>query len=97
MANIKGGPLIVEDMGRVKKPHLLYWAVRELCELEMRGTSLANRFGLSQPGLVYAVPEGEKIGKEETINCSNKLLIYKWTSRSPPRNSLVVLSIREDT
>ena len=40
---------------------LLYWAVREL---GMRGTSLANRFGLSQPGVVYAVNKGEKIAKE---------------------------------
>jgi len=40
---------------------LLYWTVREL---GMRGTSLAERFGLSQPGVVYAVNKGEKIAKE---------------------------------
>ena len=40
---------------------LLYWAVREL---GMRGTALAERFGLSQPGVVYAVNKGEKIAKQ---------------------------------
>ena len=38
-----------------------YWAVREL---GFSGTSIAKRFGMSQPGVVYAVNKGEKIVKE---------------------------------
>lgn len=40
---------------------LFYWAVREL---GMSGASLARRFEMSQPGVVYAVNKGEKIAKE---------------------------------
>jgi len=40
---------------------LFYWAVREL---GLSGTFLAERFGMSQPGVVYAVYKGEKIAKE---------------------------------
>jgi len=40
---------------------LLYWAVREL---GISGTSLAKRFEMSQPGIVYAVNRGEKIVRE---------------------------------
>jgi putative transposase len=40
---------------------LFYWAVREL---GMSGTSLAKRFEMSQPGVVYAVNKGEKIANE---------------------------------
>ncbi len=40
---------------------LFYWAVREL---GLSGTFLAKRFGMSQPGIVYAVYKGEKIVKE---------------------------------
>jgi len=57
---------------------LFYWAVREL---GMRGTTLAQRFGLSQPGAVYAVSKGEKMLRKEATICSNELLIYQWTSR----------------
>jgi hypothetical protein len=39
-----------------------YWAVREL---GITGISLAERFGMSQPGIVYAVNKGEKIAKEK--------------------------------
>jgi len=41
---------------------LFYWAVREL---GINGTLLAKRFGMSQPGVVYAVNRGEKIVKEK--------------------------------
>lgn len=41
---------------------LFYWAVREL---GLSGTSLAKRFEMSQPGVVYAVNKGEKIVKEK--------------------------------
>jgi putative transposase len=41
---------------------LLYWAVREL---GMRRTSLAKRFEMNQPGVVYAVNKGEEIAKEK--------------------------------
>jgi len=37
------------------------WAV---CELGLSGTSIAKRFGMSQPGVVYAVNKGERIAKE---------------------------------
>lgn len=40
---------------------LFYWAVREL---GFSGTFLAERFGMSQPGVVYSVYKGEKIVKE---------------------------------
>jgi putative transposase len=40
---------------------LFYWAVREL---GLSGTFLAERFGMSQPGVVYSVYKGEKIAKE---------------------------------
>ena len=40
---------------------LFYWAVREL---GLSGTFLAERFGMSQPGVVYAVYKGEKIAKK---------------------------------
>jgi len=40
---------------------LFYWAVREL---GFSGTFLAERFGMSQPGVVYSVYKGEKIAKE---------------------------------
>jgi hypothetical protein len=40
---------------------LLYWAVREL---GMSGTALAERLGMSQPGVVYAVNNGEKIARK---------------------------------
>ena len=47
---------------RVKARSLLfYWAVREL---GLSGTYLAERFRMSQPGVVYAVYKGEKIAKE---------------------------------
>jgi len=47
---------------RVKARSLLfYWAVREL---GLSGTFLADRFKMSQPGVVYAVYKGEKIAKE---------------------------------
>jgi len=39
-----------------------YWAVREL---GFRGTTIAKRFGMSQPGIVYAVNKGERIAKEK--------------------------------
>ena len=41
---------------------LFYWAIREL---GMSGTSLAKRFAMSQPGVVYAVNKGEKIAREK--------------------------------
>jgi REP element-mobilizing transposase RayT len=40
---------------------LCYWAVREL---GMSCTSVAERLGMSQPGVGYAVSRGEKIAKE---------------------------------
>lgn len=40
---------------------LFYWTVREL---GMSGTSLAKRFEMSQPGVVYAVKKGKMIAKE---------------------------------
>jgi len=40
---------------------MLYWAVREL---GMSGTALAERLGMSQPGVVYAVNNGEKIARK---------------------------------
>jgi putative transposase len=40
---------------------LFYWAVREL---GINGTSLAQQFQMSQPGVVYAVNKGEKIAKK---------------------------------
>jgi len=40
---------------------LFYWSVREL---GLSGTFLAERFGMSQPGVVYSVYKGEKIAKE---------------------------------
>ena len=47
---------------RVKARSLLFfWAVREL---GLSGTFLAERFRMSQPGVVYAVYKGEKIAKE---------------------------------
>jgi hypothetical protein len=39
---------------------LFYWAVRKL---GISGTFLAQRFRMSQPGVVYAVNKGEKIAK----------------------------------
>jgi REP element-mobilizing transposase RayT len=41
---------------------LFYWAVREL---GLNGTFLARRFGMSQPGVVYAVKRGERIAEEK--------------------------------
>ena len=41
---------------------LFYWATREL---GISGTSLAKRFGMSQPGVVYAANKGEKIAREK--------------------------------
>ena len=41
---------------------LFYWAIREL---GMSGTSLAKRFAMSQPGVVYAVNKGENIAREK--------------------------------
>jgi putative transposase len=41
---------------------LFYWAVREL---GLTGAYLAKRFGMSQPGVVYAVKRGEKIVEEK--------------------------------
>jgi len=41
---------------------LLYWGVREL---GLSGTMLARRFGMSQPGVVYAVKRGERIAEEK--------------------------------
>ena len=47
---------------RVKARSLLfYWTVREL---GLSGTFLAERFRMSQLGIVYAVYKGEKIAKE---------------------------------
>jgi len=40
---------------------LFYWAVREL---GISGTSLAKRFKMSQPGVVYAVNKAENIASE---------------------------------
>ena len=40
---------------------MFYWAVREL---GLSGTFLAEQFGMSQPGVVYAIYEGENIAKE---------------------------------
>jgi len=42
----------------------IYWAVREL---GIDGMSLARRYRLTQPAIVYAVRRGEKIAKER--NC----------------------------
>lgn len=41
---------------------LFYWAVREL---GISGTFLANRFGMSQSGVVYATNIGEKVAKKK--------------------------------
>ena len=41
---------------------LFYWATREL---GISGTSLAKRFGMSQPGVVYAASKGERIAREK--------------------------------
>ncbi len=41
---------------------LFYWATREL---GISGTSLAKRFGMSQPGIVYAANKGERIVREK--------------------------------
>ena len=41
---------------------VLYWGVREL---GLSGTMLAKRFGMSQPGVVYAVKRGERIAEEK--------------------------------
>ncbi|MCF8084718.1 MAG: transposase, partial [Deltaproteobacteria bacterium] len=38
-----------------------YWAVREL---GMTCTSVAQRLGMSQPGVGYAVSRGEKLAKK---------------------------------
>lgn len=40
---------------------MFYWAVREL---GLSGTFLAEQFGMSQPGVVYAIYEGENTAKE---------------------------------
>jgi putative transposase len=40
---------------------LCYWAVREV---GMTCTSVAQHLGMSQPGVGYAVSEGEKLAKE---------------------------------
>lgn len=42
-----------------------YWAVRES---GFSGKSIAKRFGMSQPGFVYAVNKGERIAKEKKYN-----------------------------
>ena len=44
---------------------LFYWAVREL---GIEGTYLAKKFGMSQPGVVYAVNKGEKIVNQNNLN-----------------------------
>ena len=44
---------------------LFYWAVREL---GIEGTYLAKIFGMSQPGVVYAVNKGEKIVRQNNLN-----------------------------
>lgn len=41
---------------------LFFWAVREL---GISGTSLAQRFGMSQPGIGYSVNKGAKIAREK--------------------------------
>jgi len=56
----------VYEKGRQKRRSearslLFYWSVREL---SLSGTFLAERFKMSQPGVVYAVYKGEKIAKE---------------------------------
>lgn len=50
---------------------LFYWAV---CELGISGTSLAQRFGMSQPGVAYAVKRGERIAKD-----NNYQLVEQYT------------------
>jgi len=59
-------PVSVSEKGRQMRRAearslLFYWAVREL---GLSGTFLAERFGMSQPGVVYAVYKGEKIAKK---------------------------------
>ena len=41
---------------------LCYWAVRDL---EMKGTELAKRLGMSQPAVGYAVRRGEEIANQK--------------------------------
>jgi chromosomal replication initiation ATPase DnaA len=41
---------------------VLYWGEREL---GLSGTMLAKRFGMSQPGVAYAVKRGERIAEEK--------------------------------
>ena len=56
----------INEKGRQRKRAaarslLSYWVVREL---GLSGTFLAEQFGMSQPGAVYAVYKGEEIAKE---------------------------------
>jgi hypothetical protein len=47
---------------------LFYWAVRELGII---GTELAERFNMSQSGVVYAVQNGENIVRERKYRLIN--------------------------
>ncbi|UCG66432.1 MAG: transposase [Deltaproteobacteria bacterium] len=51
-----------QKVRREARSLLFFWAVREL---GISGTSLAQRFGMSQPGVVYSVINGEKIAREK--------------------------------
>ena len=46
----------------------IYWAVREL---GLTGISLARRYHLTQPSIVYAVQRGEKIVREGSYQLLN--------------------------
>jgi len=46
----------------------IYWTVREL---GLTGISLARRYHLTQPSIVYAVQRGEKIAREENYKLLN--------------------------
>jgi len=50
-----------QKRGAEARSLLFCWAVREL---GISGASLAKRFEMSQPGIVYAVKKGEKRAKE---------------------------------
>ena len=54
-----------------------YWCVRELGESM---TGIANRLGLTQPAIGYAVDRGEEIVKKRILNSLNKILSFLWTS-----------------
>jgi len=47
---------------------LFFWAVREL---GMTATSLARKFGLTQPAVSISVKRGEKIAKEKGVNITD--------------------------